>query len=144
MLKATNLKFGGLAVTFVLLIQLGKYPWLTRNNEIELIILFITLMGVGIGFILYRIIFNSRQDDTTTSLKNGPAISGISEREYDVLILMIDGKSNKEIGEALFIAESTVKTHVSNILTKLGAKRRAEDIKIAMEKGLVTKECNHI
>ncbi len=43
------------------------------------------------------------------------------------------GLSNKEIGEKLFISESTIKTHVSNLLVKLNAKQRTQAIKIAKE-----------
>ncbi|MEM1406204.1 MAG: response regulator transcription factor, partial [Bacteroidota bacterium] len=60
-----------------------------------------------------------------------------STRESEVFAEMIKGKSNKEIGESLFISESTVKTHVSNILSKLGAKRRTEAIKNARNVGLI-------
>ena len=50
---------------------------------------------------------------------------------------MTDGLSNNEIAEHLFISESTVKTHVSNILAKLNAKRRTEAIKIGRELNIV-------
>ena len=53
---------------------------------------------------------------------------GISMREYEVIQLLCNGYSNKEIGKKLFIGESTVKTHVSNILTKLHLKGRMQII----------------
>ena len=56
---------------------------------------------------------------------------GISNREYEVLLEIAKGLSNKEIANRLFISESTVKTHVSNVLIKLGAKRRTQAINIA-------------
>jgi len=58
---------------------------------------------------------------------------GISHREYEVLLEISKGLSNKEIGERLFVSESTIKTHVSNLFLKLGAKRRTETIKKAQE-----------
>jgi DNA-binding NarL/FixJ family response regulator len=61
----------------------------------------------------------------------------ISEREIEVLRLISDGKSNKEIGATLHIAEDTVKRHVSNILTKLGVSDRAQAATEAFRRGLL-------
>ncbi|BAO75319.1 response regulator transcription factor [Winogradskyella sp. PG-2] len=52
----------------------------------------------------------------------------ISNREYEVLQKIAEGLSNKEIAESLFLSESTIKTHVSNLLVKLDAKRRTQAI----------------
>ena len=51
---------------------------------------------------------------------------GLSQREYEVLCAVCKGFSNREIAESLYITESTVKTHVSNLLVKLDARRRTE------------------
>lgn len=61
----------------------------------------------------------------------------ISEREIEVLGLISKGKSNKEIGAALHIAEDTVKRHVSNILTKLGVSDRAQAATEAIRRGFL-------
>ncbi len=67
-----------------------------------------------------------------------PAVaSELSEREIEVLRLIADGLSNKEIAEKLFIAEGTAKNHVSNILSKLEARDRAQAVARAKELGLV-------
>ncbi|NAY92620.1 winged helix-turn-helix transcriptional regulator [Muricauda sp. JGD-17] len=58
---------------------------------------------------------------------------GISKREYEVLVQISKGLSNQEIAEILFVSESTVKTHVSNLLIKLNAKRRTQALQIAKE-----------
>lgn len=57
----------------------------------------------------------------------------LTSREMDVLRLMIKGLSNNEIAEALFIEESTVKTHVSNIISKLGVRNRVEVVAYAVQ-----------
>jgi ATP/maltotriose-dependent transcriptional regulator MalT len=62
---------------------------------------------------------------------------GISKREYEVLELMAAGLSNQEIAEKLFVSTSTVKTHVSNVLAKLDARRRTQAIQQAKELGLI-------
>ena len=61
----------------------------------------------------------------------------ISEREIEVLRLISAGKSNKEIGATLHIAEDTVKRHVSNILMKLGVSDRAQAATEAIRRGFL-------
>ena len=63
--------------------------------------------------------------------------SELSDREIEVLRLIAAGSSNKEIAEKLFIAEGTAKNHVSNILSKLEARDRAQAVARAKELGLV-------
>ena len=60
----------------------------------------------------------------------------LTERELAVLRLMCQGKSNKEIGAALFISEGTVKTHVKNLFAKLDVNSRAEAVAAAIRRGL--------
>ena len=58
---------------------------------------------------------------------------GISQRELEVLQLIATGLSNQEIGERLFVSESTIKTHVSNLFVKLDVKRRTQAVTRAKE-----------
>ncbi len=69
----------------------------------------------------------------TASVSDEP----LSEREMDVLRLMAEGMNNREIGRALWIGESTVKTHVSHILRKLGQSDRTSAVLGAVRLGLV-------
>jgi NarL family two-component system response regulator LiaR len=62
---------------------------------------------------------------------------GLTDREQEVLALIVEGLSNAEIGERLVIGHSTVKTHVSNILSKLGVGNRVEAASLALEHNLV-------
>jgi two-component system NarL family response regulator len=64
----------------------------------------------------------------------------LTPREGDVLRLIASGKTNHQIGAALFIGEGTVKTHVNNILNKLAAHDRTEAVIIALKRGLITLE----
>ena len=61
----------------------------------------------------------------------------LTEREMEVLKLLAQGKTNKEIAAALVISERTVKFHVGSILSKLGAGNRTEAVTIAAQRGLV-------
>ena len=61
----------------------------------------------------------------------------LTERELDVLKLIVAGKSNKEIGAALTISEGTVKVHVASILGKLGVSDRTQAVTAALQRGIV-------
>ena len=63
--------------------------------------------------------------------------NALTERETDVLRNIVGGKSNKEIATALFISEATVKTHINNLLSKLGATDRTQAARIALQRGIV-------
>jgi NarL family two-component system response regulator LiaR len=63
--------------------------------------------------------------------------SDMTEREREILALMVEGKSNNEIAKCIFISQSTVKFHVSNILSKLGVSSRTEAVALAMKHHLV-------
>ena len=69
-----------------------------------------------------------------------PASPGpeFTERERDVLSLMVEGKSNAEIAGALVLSTATVKFHVSNVLSKLGVKSRTEAVVLALQEDLLS------
>jgi len=61
----------------------------------------------------------------------------LTDRELDVLRQIVSGKSNKEIGQELAISEATVKTHINNILGKLGVTDRTQAVTTALQRGIV-------
>ena len=63
--------------------------------------------------------------------------SELTGRELEVLRQIVDGKSNKEIGNALNISEATVKSHINNLLSKLGVSDRTQAATTALQRGIV-------
>lgn len=85
------------------------------------------------GFILYVICSDSKEKTDTDNIsamkteeKKQPDFSCLTRREKQVAELLQKGLSNREIGEELYISETTVKRHVSNILEKLGLESRKD------------------
>lgn len=62
---------------------------------------------------------------------------GITPREHEILGLIAEGLSNREIGERLFVSENTVKTHSSRLFDKLGVNRRTQAVQKGRELGLI-------
>lgn len=79
----------------------------------------------------------ARLDVDIPELAVRPGDLGLTPRETEVLALVAEGRTNREIGEELFITEKTASVHVSNILTKLGVDNRGEAAAVAHRRGLV-------
>jgi DNA-binding NarL/FixJ family response regulator len=75
--------------------------------------------------------------DIAAELAEHATDDALSPREIDVLCLIAAGKSNKLIADELSIGEATVKSHVTNILSKLGANDRAHALTIGLKRGII-------
>ena len=89
-----------------------------------LIAILFTGLGVWVG---YRLTGRGSSDEFE---KNTRALEtlGISDREYEVLVLLAGGHTNKEIADQLFVSPNTVKTHLANLYGKLQVSRRTQAI----------------
>jgi len=130
-MKKTVLVFGLLIIALLMLFQFSKYALISSNLKIEIIIAIIAIVFFFVGIYINKKSLNkSRLPSSEIDHKKIEALE-ISTREYEVLQKIAEGLSNKEIAEKLFLSESTIKTHVSNLLVKLNAKRRTQAVQIA-------------
>ncbi len=80
---------------------------------------------------------NGASSDGSPHVPSAEAIGDLSEREVEVLQLISRGLSNQEIADELFLSPTTIKTHVSHILTKLGVRDRVQAVVEAYDSGIV-------
>ena len=136
-MKRSILLFASLIVALLILFQLGKYSMVMNSGRAEWIMAIVAVFFFAIGVVINR---RKREKETLNTGIADPAQLqklGISKREYEVLLLIADGCSNKEIADQLFVTESTIKSHVSNLLLKLDAKRRTEALLRARQLNLI-------
>lgn len=137
-MKKTIFIFAALIIALLSLFKLSSYSYISGDTSNEIIIAGIALVFFFVGIYLNKKSLHKKQLPPSDNRHDGVdhekiAQLGLSNREYEVLLEISRGLSNKEIGGKLFVSESTVKTHVSNILLKLDAKRRTQAIKRAKE-----------
>lgn len=138
-MKRIILIFGLLIIALLTLFKLSTYFWVTGDLAAEWIIAGLALVFFGIGVWISKINQKKAIKSSFNFNYEKQKQLQISERELEVLQTMAQGLSNKEIGEQLFVSESTVKTHVSNLLVKLDAKRRTQAIINAQRLSLLEK-----
>lgn len=136
-MKKTIFVFSALIIALLTLFQISKFSIISGGMRTEMVISAVALLSFFIGSY-----FNKKmvKDDNFSSKEiDQQKISDleITSREYEVLQLIAEGFSNKEIASKLFLSESTIKTHVSNLLVKLNAKRRTQAVQIAKEQNIL-------
>ena len=140
--------FGIICFCSLVLLEMGKVAIIKNTLPVEQIIG--TFAGIFFiaGILISRKTVNTQPADLavlpSTRVKETGHIDytkvtelGISKREYEILCAIASGLSNVEIAEKLFVSESTIKTHVSNLLPKLNARRRTEAVRIAKELNII-------
>lgn len=142
------LLYGLVAGACTALLQAIEYRWLVLEHSLEiyggLVAALFAGLGIWLGLKLTRKTVEVREvlvpvpvgapfvrDDAQA------AALGLTPRELEILALMAEGLSNREIAARAFVSENTVKTHASRVLDKLGAARRTQAIQRARELRLV-------
>ena len=138
-MKKTVFIFSALIVALLTLFQLSKYSVNSGNLKIEFAIAGIALVFFVIGILVHKKSLQKNQVVESPNKIDSNKISelGISKREYEILLEISGGLSNKEIAERLFVSESTIKTHLSNLYAKLDAKRRTQAIQKTKEMKII-------
>jgi len=136
---------GGL---LIVLLRLVEYRFLIVEHSVEiyggLIALVFASLGIWLGLKL-----TGRKQVVVVKEVPVPAVGAftvnevrlrelsLTRRELEILGLIAEGLSNREIAERLFVSENTVKTHSSRLFDKLSAKRRTQAVQIGKELGLL-------
>ena len=142
------LLYGLLAGILIAVLQFIEYRWLVIEHSFEiyggLIAAIFAALGIWLGLRLTRpketvvvreVVINEsapfvRDDQKVDAL-------GLTPRELEILQLMADGLSNREIAERVFVSENTVKTHSSRVFDKLGARRRTQAVQLGKSLRLI-------
>ena len=147
-MKRHVLMYGLIGGILIALLQWTQYQFLVVEHSIEiyggLIAATFAVLGIWLGLKLTA----KRQTIVVREVPvaaEGPFIPDerkreglhITRRELEILELIAQGLSNREIAEKLFVSPSTVKTHSSRVFDKLGAKRRTQAVQLGKEFGLL-------
>ncbi len=139
MLK-TVLRFGLIIIALLIIFQLSNASLFIPDIPADFVIGLGAIILIALGIYLGGNIKKDKVVEVQAPVEiDNSRIEelGLSDREMEVLQLISDGLSNSEIGERLFISESTIKTHVSNLFVKLDVKRRTQAVTKAKELRLI-------
>ncbi len=136
---------GGLLIT---LLKVLEYQYFVRAYPGEvyggLIALIFTVVGAWVGLRLKArkevvVVKEVRVTADGPFVLNAAKLKelGLTPREHEILGLIAEGLSNREIGERLFVSENTVKTHSSRLFDKMGVSRRVQAVQRGQELGLI-------
>lgn len=119
-------------------LQWFEYRYWVRTHAATVYLALIAAAFLGLGIWVGRRLFRSEPPGGDSAPNERAMASlGITEREREVLQLLADGESNKEIAARLHLSPNTVKTHVASLFAKLRVERRTQAIGLARELGLV-------
>ncbi len=145
-MKKHILIYGLCGGVLIVILKLVEYRFLVIQHSLEiyggLIALLFAVLGIWLGLKLTK-------NKETVIVREVPAPQfftlnetrlrelGITRRELEILELIANGLSNREIAEKLFVSENTVKTHSSRLFDKLSARRRTQAVQMGKELGLI-------
>jgi len=143
-----TLIYGLCGGVLIVVLRLVEFKFLVIEHSIEiyagLVALIFASLGIWLGLKLTRkqevlIVKEVPVPATQPFTLNEQRLKdlGITPRELEILELIAQGMSNREIAEKLFVSENTVKTHSSRLFDKLSAKRRTQAVQLGKEMGLL-------
>ena len=146
-MKRHILIYGLLGGGLITLLKLMEFRFLVIERSVEIYGALVAAVFAALGIWL-GVKFTRREErvivreipvrSTAFSLNESKlAELGITPRELEILQLIAQGLSNREIAEKLFVSENTVKTHSSRLFDKQSARRRTQAVQIGKEMGLI-------
>lgn len=139
-MKKTVILYGVLLAILMVVLKVSEYNFIVKRLSIEfyvgLVAIFFTALGIWVGLRLTRKKVIVIHGDFQFNKKEQQQ-RGISKRELEVLKLMAQGLANQQIADKLFVSLNTVKTHSSNLFSKLEVNRRTQAIQKAKELSLI-------
>jgi DNA-binding CsgD family transcriptional regulator len=146
--KKHILIYGLCGGVLIAVLKVVEYRFLVVEHSVEiyggLIALLFAGLGIWLGLKLTRkkevLVFKEVLVSTSAPfvVNEGKLRElGVTRRELEILELIANGMSNREIAAKLFVSENTVKTHSSRLFDKLSAKRRTQAVQIGKEIGLI-------
>ena len=143
-----TLIYGLCGGVLIVVLKLIEFRFLVVEHSIEiyggLIALLFAALGIWLGLKITKkkevlIVKEVQVPAALTFILNEQRLKdlGITRRELEILELIAQGMSNREIAGKLFVSENTVKTHSSRLFDKLGARRRTQAVQIGKEMGLI-------
>jgi two-component system, NarL family, response regulator LiaR len=141
--------YGLLGGLLIALLKVVEYRFLVVEYSVEIYGGLIAAIFAGLGVWLgLRITRPALPSHTVVAMPAAPGTPfvrdasqvetvGVTPRELEILELIAQGLSNREISEKLFVSENTVKTHSSRLFDKLGAKRRTQAVQLGKQRGLI-------
>jgi DNA-binding NarL/FixJ family response regulator len=126
-------------------LQAGAAGFLLKDAEPEAVFQAIRAVARGQGLVAPEVTRRliARLADTLPARERARVLDVLTEREREVLLSVARGLSNAQIGRELVLEEATIKSHVSNILAKLGLRSRVQAVIVAYEVGLVSPGSSH-
>jgi len=122
-------------------LQAGASGFVLKDDPPEQLLAAIRTVAAGEALLSPSVTKRVIREFTRLPRPESPeGLEQLTEREREVLELIAQGRSNAEIGQELFISETTVKTHVTHVLQKLGLRDRVQAVVLAYQAGLVETE----